>query len=129
MYVFVQKIYNGENGIQKYMCTLLAHFTEITLHTLLEYFKCNCLRRWCFRCIIIIFSFRSTFSHYVAFVNISRKHMYRAYFEINFAKTITLERWGMPKWIEGQTDNRKILGSNPTSSVSKLVHVLRSKED
>ena len=39
--VFHQKMYNGENGIQKYVCTLLAHFTEITLHTLLKYFKCN----------------------------------------------------------------------------------------
>ena len=73
--VFNQKMYNGENGIQKYVCTLLAHFTEITLHTLLKYFKCNCLRRWCFHT-LILFSFRSTFCHYAAFVNILRKNMY-----------------------------------------------------
>ena len=45
--VSVQKMYNGENGIHKYMCTLSTHFTEITLHTLLKYFDCNYLHR-CF---------------------------------------------------------------------------------
>ena len=45
--VSVQKMYNGENGIHKYMCTLLTHFKEITLHTLLKYFDCNYLHR-CF---------------------------------------------------------------------------------
>ena len=55
--VFMQKMYNGENGIQKYVCTLLAHFTEITLHTLLKYFKCNCLHRWCFHTIYSDFPF------------------------------------------------------------------------
>ncbi len=74
----MQKMYNGEKGIQKYVCTLLAHFTEITLHTLLKYFKCNCLHCWCFHT-IILFSFRSTFCHYAAFVNILRKHMYSFY--------------------------------------------------
>ena len=45
--VSVQKMYKGENDIHKYMCTLLTHFTEITLHTLLKYFECNYLHR-CF---------------------------------------------------------------------------------
>ena len=45
--VSVQKMYNGENGIHKYMCTLSTHFAEITLHTLLKYFDCNNLHR-CF---------------------------------------------------------------------------------
>ena len=51
--VSVQKMYNGENGIHKYMCTLSTHFTEITLHTLLKYFDCTYLHRCFFPCTVV----------------------------------------------------------------------------
>ena len=92
--VSVQKMYNGENGIHKYMCTLSTHFTEITLHTLLKYFDCNYLHRCFFPCTVILFSFHCTFCQYAAFINRLGKQVYTWSF---LSPKRSLERWGMPQ--------------------------------